>query len=468
MSGFFIKGETKERPGLYKRIEDITTYPQVRERIGCAVVSANWGPIGVPKLIQRTDDWAKIIGSGSGYDTLKEMFVGGAKKVVLVRVGSTGTKATLTLTDDASTPVNVVTLTAKYAGTYPLAISIKADLNDASVKNVTIYTGDTVLEKFKIAAGTAEIDGIVAELVNSEYIDATKLAAGSGTLDDVTKSSLTGGADPTVNTTAYADGLEAANTEVFDTICVDTNDTAVHAVLAAFVERIYKEGDYPITVISEPKTVARATRLAHAAAYNNEKIVYVLGSWKDAAGTVYSGYKAAARIAGMITAIPCNNSLTHKPIEGAVELDEALTNSQIIEAIRSGCLIISKSKTSDVMIEKAINTLVVPGPDQDAGWKKIRRVMTRFEMMSRIDVTLEPFVGSVNNDPDGRAAIIAAAQSVLDAMIGEGKLFPGATVFLDENNPPIADSAWFIIQADDIDSFEIGYLTYQFRFAPEE
>ena len=57
---------------------------------------------------------------------------------------------------------------------------------------------------------------------------------------------------------------------------------------------------------------------------------------------------------------------------------------------------------------------------------------------------------------------------VMDAMVGEKKISPGGTVELDASNPPKGDSAWFNISPDDIDSMEIFYLTYRYRFAPEE
>ena len=53
-------------------------------------------------------------------------------------------------------------------------------------------------------------------------------------------------------------------------------------------------------------------------------------------------------------------------------------------------------------------------------------------------------------------------------MVGEKKISPGGTVELDASNPPKGDSAWFHISPDDIDSMEIFYLTYRYRFAPEE
>ena len=87
--------------------------------------------------------------------------------------------------------------------------------------------------------------------------------------------------------------------------------------------------------------------------------------------------------------------------------------------------------------------------------------------MYRVDETVDALVGNINNDDNGRAAIIAAGQGVIDKMAGEQKLLPGGTMVLDSTNPPEGDSAWFLINADDIDSFEIGYLAYGFRFTPE-
>ena len=88
-------------------------------------------------------------------------------------------------------------------------------------------------------------------------------------------------------------------------------------------------------------------------------------------------------------------------------------------------------------------------------------------MMYRIDESVDALTGNINNDTNGRAAIIAAGQGVLDAMISEQKLMDGAEMILDAANPPEGDSAWFLVNADDIDSFEIGYFAYGYRFAAD-
>jgi hypothetical protein len=50
-------------------------------------------------------------------------------------------------------------------------------------------------------------------------------------------------------------------------------------------------------------------------------------------------------------------------------------------------------------------------------------------------------------------------------MVSEGKLASGAKFVEDTANPASGDSAWFVVQADDIDSLEKIYLQYQFRYS---
>jgi hypothetical protein len=83
--------------------------------------------------------------------------------------------------------------------------------------------------------------------------------------------------------------------------------------------------------------------------------------------------------------------------------------------------------------------------------------------MDRIDRTLAPKIGTINCDTDGIAYVIQCATGVIKEMIAEKKLSAG-TFYEDPENPHAGDSAWFIIECDDIDSLEKIYLHYQFRY----
>lgn len=465
MSGFFTLGEIKERPGVYKRYENLGTESTgATEKIAACVVSGNWGPLNQAVRVDNNAELSAVVGTGVAADVLSEIFFDGPAEALMVRAGTGGTAGTVTLKATASSSeADAVKIDTKYPTDRAFSITVKPAVDDSSVTEVTLFEGTRILEARSFSAED-EVKAFVEAFANSNYITATVIGTASGKLSVVTQKAFTAGTNPTVNTEAYSTALGALETEVWHYLCVDTNDVAVHAVVSAYIDRIFKDGAYGRCVLAEPSTVALETRLAHAQAFNNEKVIYVLNSWKGNNGVTYEGYLAAARLCGMLAATPSNESLTHAAIRGAAEISEALTNSQIKRALKSGCLVVSVSKNRQVIIEKAINTLVSPATNQDTGWKKIKRVDVRFELMDRIEKVTDPMIGKVNNDTNGRAAVIAAAQRIIDAMIGEGKLLSG-NCFLDTSQQPVGDSAWFKVTVDDIDALETIYLTFGFRFS---
>ena len=118
-------------------------------------------------------------------------------------------------------------------------------------------------------------------------------------------------------------------------------------------------------------------------------------------------------------------------------------------------------------IRDRVNTLVAPAENQDDGWKKIRRIKTRFELLRRINAVADSLVGKVDNDNNGRATVISQMQGVGDAMREEGKLAL-CTVTESTAYKASEDSAWFDIDVIDKDSMEHIYLTFLFRFSTSE
>ncbi len=471
MAGIFTIGETKTRPGVYTRYENAggVSLAGAVNGIGAAIIKANWGPLNQLVELDGANAVAPAFGSALTVDTITEMFTGGCSKVKAVRAGTGGTPTTISLKDDTNL-VDVVTITAKYPGDRAFNVTIRDSLTNTEKRECIIYEGTTEFEKVEFTKGVAGIGepaALVAAFANSKNFAATKVADGSKVIKAAAQSAMTAGTNPDVATAQYSTALDVLEAGKWNVLCVDTVDVAVHALVQAFIQRIYLAGAMPMACVSEPKTVDLDTRMSNAAAFNDEKMHYVLNSAYDASGNLYDGYKLAARIGGMIAAVASNTSLTHTVVSGLVSLAEPLTNSQIEKALTKGCLVLSVNANDQIWIESAINTLITPSGNQDAGWKKIRRTKTRFELMDRIVATTDPLIGKINNDSDGRATFMAAAQGVINAMIGEKKLLPGGIIYEDTNNPPAGDSAWFIIAVDDIDSIEKAYLTFKFRFSPE-
>ena len=141
-----------------------------------------------------------------------------------------------------------------------------------------------------------------------------------------------------------------------------------------------------------------------------------------------------------------------------------LTNTQITKAEMKGCLVLSKSSADEVWIDSGINTLITPEDNKDAGWKKIRRVKTRYELLYRANAQADALVGKVDNDVNGRATIVGKIQKIINDMIQEGKLVQGTVT---ESTTYVADTdnCYFDIDVIDKDSAEHIYEFFRFQFS---
>ena len=452
MAGTYSVGETKTRPGVYHRRYSVGggELAGALNGVGMGIIRANWGPLNKAVAFDPSTNVNAVFGSGNTEDLITEMFSGGISSGYFVRCGTGGTAPTITLKDDAK--ADVVTITGAYVGDRAFTVSIRDSLTGDD-RECIIYEGTTEFLKVTFAADKKEPAGLAAAInaATKDFI-AKATAAGSGVMATVTQSAMTKGTQPTTNAASYSASLDAFDAVRGNVICVDTDDAAVHALVQAYITRTFTGGGYLMGCVAENKGVEFDTRTTHAAAFNDEKMHYCVNG--------------ALNATGMIASVASNVALTHTVVKGFVDLDEGLTNSQIEKALKRGCIVLTKNASGQVQIEQGINTLVSPDGDMDAGWKKIRRTKERFELMQSIDDSLDPIVGKLDNDSDGRATVIAMGKAIIAAMVGEKKLTSG-DMYEDENNPPQGDSAWFILDIVDKDSLEHVYLAYKFRFATE-
>lgn len=459
---FFTAGERKKRAGVYQRYENVTpVFEGASDGVVAVVISSTWGALNEVVNIENSIQAAELFGTSGNAYIIDEAFAGGASLVRAVRVGTGGTNATAELKDENTT--SAIKISAKYAGTRQFSFAIRAVVDDSTKQEFVLYEGSKVLEKFKFnkAQGVVEL---MDKSKASKYLNFERLGTESTVLAACGETPMTAGTNPTVETAAYSEALIKLEPYTYNALCVDSNDVAVHALVAAYMARVYQDGKTGVAFVGEPVSVDYDERMRHAAAFNDYKVGYVGGGWYDG-DVLIDGYRAAARIAGMHAYLPSNQSLTHKAIANADRPAEMLTNSQYESSIDNGMITFSQAPSGAVWIESGINTLVKPAGEDDEGWKKLKRTKVRFEVMDRVNNVIAPLIGTINNDPDGRAAVIQNAQGVLNAMVAEKKLMPGASVAEDTANAPVGDSAWFIIHADDIDSLEKIYFTYRFRFA---
>lgn len=469
MAVFFNEGEAKIRPGVYQRHSNSGFNSPITSQDGfCAIpIQAAWGPLG--KVVRNivSTDLTKNYGNGdygNGYTVpaAAAMFDGGASVVYTYRLGTGGVQAKKELASG-------VTVTAKYPGTMPVSIAIQEKLGDATVKKFQVYAGSSLVEEFAFAAdGNAEGANLAEATKSSKYVIVSGTAATVDVLP-VASGALEGGENPTVTNDDYSKAFSAFEPYWYNTIALDVDDPdmTLSLLLATYLANAHKLGKLGIAVVGDKATVDFETRCAHAKAFNDCKVVYLGGGWMSGSENK-DGVMAICYTAGLIAATPSNQGIVHSVINGATELcGEPMTYAHYEDAINSGMLLVSRSNDGSIWYDSGINTLITPDEaTQDRGWKKIRRVKVRFEMIDRLDRTMAPKVGRVSASSDGIADIVQAGQRVLDTMAdNEGKLVHGALFMEDKTNPASGDSAWFIIQADDVDSLEKIYLHYQFRYS---
>lgn len=454
---------TKVRPGAYFNVDkngDEDSFGAI-DGVVIVVFKAMFGPVDTVTILERGDDYTSIYGDGLTTDMIREALYGGAKKVICCRLNGTGgAAASVSLT--AAT--GKVKITAKHPGEMPLSVTVRNRLTDKDRKECIIYTGTTEFEKVYFAVGDNEAANLKNAFANSKNFAVTLEESAKGIVTNVNQTAFSGGKNPTVATANYSNAFSQVEKYFFNTICVDTEDTAVHALLQAFLDRIYETGRFGMGIIAEKDNKDLEERMKAAAGYNGENMIYILNPKVSINSGVLDGYQTAAGIAGIIAATPANQSVTHTVISRYTDLRELLTNTQIVKAEQNGCLVLSKSVDDEVWIDSGINTLVTPADNKDAGWKKIRRVKTRYELLYRANAQADALVGKVDNDTNGRATIIGKVQNIINNMIQEGKLVQG-TVTESTTYTANTDNCYFDIDVIDKDSAEHIYEFFKFRFS---
>lgn len=465
-------------PGTYIRITN-RGEPQpagtIQGIVG-AVLRATWGPLAAAATVESLAEVDRLYGTGLGTDLAREAIRGGARSVVVVRPGTGGAAASLTLNDGVAAPIG--TAAAEYVGTRGanLRLTLRTSLIDATKKEALIYElvdGALVLRR-TITFPKAGGDEMLALADAADDVDAgerwitfTKTAVGNGVLADVTQVALStvAGADPTVDAAAYSAALDLLTSETWNVAALDTNDTVVHASARVWIDSLHDDGLRRFLVLGEPTSVALATRQTNSRAFNDPPVLYALNGFSDANGD-HDGWAAAGRVAGMVAAAPLTGALNHATVSGATGVVGALGRSDQIVSVDAGAIVFGTGPAGEVWITKGVTTFQTPTADLDAGWKSVRRARQRYELLNRIYASWEPLIAQdIPNNPDGRSKLIGVADGVIDLMTVQGALDQGGRIYVDPANPPAGNTATFVLEVDDLDSIAVMRLTAAFRFA---
>ncbi len=408
-------------------------------------VAAHWGPIREPVEITQeagiTENFTDSILSGAtAYNAIRMALLGGAQKVLAYRLASSAAaKATRTLKDTtAVTPVDVMTVDAKYEGTRGNDFKITVQVNplDALKKDIILYEGTVLLETFTFTSGTVQAAVDAVNDADSAYVTATKLATGNGTLADITTQSMASGDSGITGIAAqdYTDALAAFETLDFNLLSVDTADDGIQTSVVAWVQSVREDGKGIIAVLGgtaadDIDADAVSLACARAASYDTEGVVCV-GNGATLDDVDYASFEIAPYIAGLIAGQKLSESITYAPTPFD-DVTRRWTRSEQELGVADGVLLLITDGTL-VKVLKGINSLSTLGQSQNASWKKIRTIRVMDAITSDLVAAAEAnYVGKINNTEEGRATLIAACKQYMETLVAGGVIESGYTVELD-------------------------------------
>ena len=457
----FKIGELKARPGVYARISNDGESPSVgvSPKFGLALIQANWGPVGKPQTIysRQSEQLNRLVGTGKGAKVVKAFFNGGGAATQVIRVGNGGEVATATLGGEEGS-LKVVT---KYPTDRSFSIVIR-DSVMGDEKDLFVVENERRLEEYRFEAGEDETEKGIELLKDSAYVDAKKITEGK--LPSNTTIELEGGENPKVTPEDYTDAMVTGETVAWDVIYVDTSDIAVLNAVNAYTGRRLDQGYRVWSALGISTENSIEDRIKATQMFNSFQ-TYLVGMELEGGEGILSVEEVAAQAAGETVRGDYRRNLTRKPMSGIVDIPEKFTPEQYDDAALAGLITFDYNRNGQVVVDYAVNTLQNEDEEIDMGWRSLRRMRTRYELIDRIVNKVEQAIERGHDtDEDSLQHIITLGNTVILDMINEKGLKSGRMI-LDPENEPEGDSAWYTFEnLVDLDGLNKVYIHFPLAY----
>ncbi len=451
------------RPGAYFNLiaQAINLLEAGENGVVLVVGRSDWGPVDTFEEITAEGGAERVFDTGLSITKLiKQALRGGAATVLGHRIaGSTAAKATVTLNDVPVAPA--LDIDALYEGTRANSFTLTVADHPVAGKTMDLKESGVLLESFY--ADDGENDTFVTVVnATSEFVVATLNGAADRILEDTVDAPMSGGDSGTAVVAGdYTAAQGLAENEAFDVYVQDDDVTAANQDAGGtWAEGRRAAGQYFTAVWGGDAAETASAARTRAAAFDSVSNVYVQPGFTDDDGVVFIAQEAAARVAGLIASRGFTRSITFAAIGDAANVETVFTDVEIGLSLEAGvCLIIGDGDT--IRVEKGINTYTGydVDPDRTVAFTKIRTIRTLDAVVAGLDSGFRAYVGEITNDPDGQASMLGAGQAFLDQLVQGRAIKPGATVVLDDANPPTADQVFVKVGVTPLDSIEQVFTT---------
>jgi len=429
MGGSWNENEKKVRAGFYMRFvsKAIEAIKGGSRGIVAIPIKANWGPakqiVEITSEKELIDNYGTdVAGNFTAYNALRLCMLGKPQKILGYRmVDGTEVAPFVTLADTTGVPVNVLKLESLYPTTRDFKVTARDNAVDpANKKDIVLYEGATQLLVFTFDKG--DIDNAVAAInddADNRWIKVTKLADGNNTLADITDQPMTGGnaGVAAITSAHYTEAMTAFEARQFNAFTLDgLSDGAIQTSVKAWVDRLRGEGKKIVAFVggasADDQNITNAN--IRSTGFNFEGVVNV-GVGVELDGVQYSSAYHACYVAGKASGQQLKESLTY----AATPFDDViprLTDSEIKSAILAGTLV-AFHNGSQVIYDKAINTLTTLGADQGSVWKKIKgvRIMDAIETDGN-ELAQSSYIGKIINNKDGQIGFLSGLKRYFETL----------------------------------------------------
>ncbi len=435
MAGGTFLVQNKVRAGAYIRFRSVKqSFAAVGSRgIAALPLKLGFGPVGTLVEVNADTDIRKTFGYDPS-DTELLLLRECAKRAqtVLVYRLADGQKASCTAEN--------LTVTARYGGSGGNRMTVRVSGEEAPFLVETFLDGTLV---------HSQSAGEISQLVSNDWVE----FSGSGALQPHAGIVLSGGSDEEVTAQSY-DGFFAALQKVtFQTFAIPTDDAEVIRAAVAFAKSMREDEGNPIQAV-----------VAGYPQADYEGVISVKNGVILEDGTTLSAADATAYVAGMTAGAQVNESCTYDLYDGAVDVDEHYSNSQIISALQAGEWIFIP-RNGSVVVEQDINSFTSFTADKGKTFSKNRPLRVMDGLAADLRLLFEQYyLGKTGNSADGRSLFKAEVVGYLQQLQDIGAI-DGLDPAQDVEVLPGTDSDAVVVNLSicPVDSMEKLYMTVQIQ-----
>lgn len=387
MAGGTFTAQNKVRAGAYINFRSVKKGPAAVGDRGIAVVpmELGFGPAGRLIEITAESDVKKLLGYPADHKALLLLreCAKRAKKVLVYRLTEGGR---------ASCTGGNLTVTARYGGSRGNDLTVRVAAEGEKFRVETLLDG---------AVADRQEGRAVSDLSGNSWVE----FSGSGALTAQAGMVLTGGSDEKVSAESYDGFFSALEKADFQTFALPSGDAGVLSKAAAFVRRMRDQEGKKIQGVAAGYPQADC-----------EGIISVKNGVVLEDGTEISAVQATAYVAGMTAGAQVNESNTYGSYDGAVEVSERYTDSEITAALKAGEWVFVP-RNGGVVVEQDINTFTSFTAEKGKIFSKNRPLRVMDGLAADIKALFEgQYLGKTGNSADGRSLFKAEILSYLQQL----------------------------------------------------